>query len=1053
MKNRETNDSGVVLIVVLLLMMVITIMMLGFYFETTGEQQVAASDRDNAVTYYAAQGGLENMSSALAALFTSTVSPSVTQITDRAGATYQAGIPVYNNVGTLTSSGVNFEVYSITNQATPATTNPTTAACTPGPSVLCSTPGIIPGTGPLSGLEGILTPFLLTVVAAGPNNTEVKMTRQIQEVAVPVFEYGIFSQTDLSFFAGSSFTFGGRTATNGNLYLSEGGATLTLNDKVTAFGSVIRSQLSNGLSTATNYATPVEVTIGTAGGCPTPTCPTCTPTNATNSCRALALTEGSVTGGPGSAANPNWQTLSMTTYGGYIRSGSTGVKQMNLTLVLAGVPPIDMIDRPPAGELLTSVVAQERFFNQASVRILLSDTPSQITSLPGVTATAPYPLAEGTAAASGMSNIIQRTNSASSYYLPPTDSCHPPIAESPGWASDNDYMMKSGTTLLGGYIKIEVQLNSAPGTWQDVTKEVLSLGISRDVQSSGTLSPLGCTNISILHLEEARPFTPEGAPTLAAGGGGGSLTNGTTYYYVVTPVISAGVVPGTEASFKATSTNKIALTWSAYPGATAYYVYRGTSAGGETGYINAGAVTAYTDSGSALTASTPPTTILSSTTATAAPTNFVPINIYDPREGEVRDSNNFTTASMNGVMNLMEVDVGNLQSWLANRLCTASTVPTSCPSGALAWNNSGYILYVSDRRGNCNQTAAATAGGPCTANDTGQYGYDDIVNPLSGTGAPNNVLDTGEDVDANGVLDTYGGIAHTINAANIDTSGGAMFPTGSATTLAAFLASLTNPAIPDAAPLSRITSAGTGPGFYEAQKNSVLFFRRAVRLVDGTLGNLPPYAAANLATCPNAATPATNPSGGGFTVAAENPVYIWGDYNASHTVGAFSPDPSATCHVPAAVFADAVTLLSNDWVDSETFANPTSVASRPAVVDPTFYRVAVIGGKNISFPLPTYTVPAAPNEDFGTDGGAHNFLRYIENWNGTALNYFGSMVSFYYSQQGTGIYKYPNTVYLPPSRNYAFDSDFNSVVSLPPGTPRFTNVNILSYQQETLSTQ
>ncbi len=509
MKNRETNDSGIALIVVLLLMLVFTIMMLGFYFQTTGEQQVAASDRDNTVTFYAAQGGLENMSSALADLFTTTASPTPAQITARAGAAYQVSIPVYNGVGSLASQQISFPVYSITNLPIAASINPPISACTPSTTVLCSTPGIIPGNGPLAGLEGILTPFMLTVVAAGPNNTEVKMQRQVQEVAVPVFQYGIFSQSDLSFFAGPNFGFGGRTATNGNLFLAEGGGTLTLNDKVTAFLSVIRSQLSNGLATATtSYNTPVDVTIGSAGGCPMPTCPSCP----TTTCRAMGLTDGSVTGGPGSGANSNWQTLSMNTYKGYIRSGSTGVKQLNLALALANQPPIDMIERPPVGESVTSVVGQQRFFNQASVRILLSDTPSQITSLPGVTSSAPYPLAEG--ANSGMSNVIQRTSSTSAYYLPTPDSCHPPMAESPGWTADNDYMLKPGTTLLGGYIKIEIQLNSNPGTWQDVTQEVLSTGISRDVQTSGTGA---CTkNISILHLEEARPYPPMGAPTVSS---------------------------------------------------------------------------------------------------------------------------------------------------------------------------------------------------------------------------------------------------------------------------------------------------------------------------------------------------------------------------------------------------------------------------------------------------------------------------------------------------------------------------------------------------------
>jgi hypothetical protein len=233
-----------------------------------------------------------------------------------------------------------------------------------------------------------------------------------------------------------------------------------------------------------------------------------------------------------------------------------------------------------------------------------------------------------------------------------------------------------------------------------------------------------------------------------------------------------------------------------------------------------------------------------------------------------------------------------------------------------------------------------------------------------------------------------------------------------------------------------------------AQKNGVVVFRHAVRLMDASLGKLPPLNAATLATCPNAQVPAAFPSLGGFSLASENPVYIQGDYNALASVGAWSPDPSGKCHVPSAVYADAVTLLSNNWVDGEDLAFPTNVGGRPGTSN-TFWRVAIIGGKNNSFPLPTYS--PAPRADFGTDGGTHNFLRFIENWGSTA-NYLGSMVSFYIARQATGVYKY-DVVYAAPTRAFNYDTDFTNITSLPPGTPRFTDVNALSYEQSVLASQ
>jgi hypothetical protein len=92
--------------------------------------------------------------------------------------------------------------------------------------------------------------------------------------------------------------------------------------------------------------------------------------------------------------------------------------------------------------------------------------------------------------------------------------------------------------------------------------------------------------------------------------------------------------------------------------------------------------------------------------------------------------------------------------------------------------------------------------------------------------------------------------------------------------------------------------------------------------------------------------------------------------------------------------------------------------------------------------------PAFGGNDYGTDGGTHNFLRYLENWGGgKALNYKGSLVSLYYSTYLTGVFKCCNTVYSPPTRNYSFDADFALPGGLPPGTPLFRDVDTLGYRQ------
>ena len=87
------------------------------------------------------------------------------------------------------------------------------------------------------------------------------MRRTLQTVAIPVFQFGMFSETDLAFHAGAeAFSFGGRVHTNGNLFLAAAdGGTLTIADRITAFKDIIRTHLPNGLATTSGYTGLVRI--------------------------------------------------------------------------------------------------------------------------------------------------------------------------------------------------------------------------------------------------------------------------------------------------------------------------------------------------------------------------------------------------------------------------------------------------------------------------------------------------------------------------------------------------------------------------------------------------------------------------------------------------------------------------------------------------------------------------------------------------------------------------------------------------------------------------
>jgi hypothetical protein len=382
-------------------------------------------------------------------------------------------------------------------------------------------------------------------------------------------------------------------------------------------------------------------------------------------------------------------------------------------------------------------------------------------------------------------------------------------------------------------------------------------------------------------------------------------------------------------------------------------------------------------------------------------------------------------------MNYVELDAKNLVNWF-----TAN-------QGALGLdNNTGYTIYFSDRRGEQKD--------PATANTkTGSYGYNDFVNPSDpANGCPNVVLDAGEDLEGDGVFRTYGGtevapvpvpanyILSTANIANMTPKGALMWTGATPTTgnLVGVTYKVGAPAVTYSGGLfanSNCAAANsnrpdvTYGNAQEARENPPVFFRRALKIVDG--------ASLTIGTSCNGTD--------GLTIVAENPVYIQGDYNAPVDDGTWGG-----VSVAAAIEGDAVTFLSNNWNDVNSFAFPYNINNRAA--KPTAYRAAIISGKGVPFPS-----IAGQAQDFGTDGGVHNFLRFLENW-GVVCHYRGSMVSFYYNRQGVGTYK-GTGVYNPPSpRDYSFDTNFSlAPACLPPRTPSLRSVNTIGFSQEILPTQ
>ena len=172
---------------------------------------------------------------------------------------------------------------------------------------------------------------------------------------------------------------------------------------------------------------------------------------------------------------------------------------------------------------------------------------------------------------------------------------------------------------------------------------------------------------------------------------------------------------------------------------------------------------------------------------------------------------------------------------------------------------------------------------------------------------------------------------------------------------------------------------------------------------------------------------ATLPSSG-LTIVSENPVYIQGDYNTGGTPpsdsGTYtSPSVSGYTRKPAAVYGDAINILSNNWNDANSTLNTTS-----RVATNTTVNTALVTGE-------------VPSGGGNYSGGGENFVRYLEDWTNKSFTYYGSMIELFNSVTATGAWTGSGNQYKQPGIHWYYDTTFST--SAPPG-----NMQIAAYLQQ-----
>ena len=1004
---RNSDQRGSALVIALFVLALISVFVALAMSRTAAEAAAVGNETAEARTMYAAQGSLEMMTRNFNKIFERKLNPSLADEASVENGVVPGLNPQFTFDQELDRVSDNSVVF-LTDRA-------------------------------YAGLYAIRDSWRLRTTSTDTGGTQIRLTRNIFNNRIPIFQFGIFYDDDLELFRPPRFSFGGRVHSNRHFFISPGAEGVYFDSRVTAHGHIVTQSWRNGYTgDSGNSQTFIK--------------------NASGVDRQLLPTQGSVLNGtpnvfssnpwidpdlPSSRINSSFGTQS-SIFDGNLQSEAKALK-LPLKVGNANADLSDLIKRgkeiatAAGGDLFTDnlnnlapvtaadtdngIMRSERFANKTGIRVSLADSQAKLPGCAsGVGTAAVVPVAPARCGVrldghrNGDNNTAIPTPAAAAA-APFNDVTLASRGYLPRPMTDGYQATRvNGERLFMGrevWIKIEtVQTNDANGAivTADITEDILSLGVTEEAPNA-LIPTAGCTR------EDANNGTfsaPSGNLTATAPQAPLTCTDSRSVIKLQRFAIrGAAIVPLSGA-----------------PGP--YSTHSGAAAPNNYNYVRrfTGATAALISTGCPAPVVGPPT-VAGCTTSNGDPTIAqneryghlklsgtqavvpFPIQMFDTREGEYFDniaSSVAGTVSRNGVMSLIDIDVANLRRFLRGDF--NGRFPLNTPfaiakgSGLTAsWTTAiasdvpqkeGWVFYVSDRRGD--------------GDFDGEYDMEDIYSAAPGNTGGFEQL--GEDVNRNTILDAkyinraFNSLACLFGALNCEA------------------ARYQDNWVPD-----------------EAAVTDHKYYRRGVRLINGT-------------TLPGIYDSATPANTRGFTVSSENGVYVYGNYNTTgltvNPAGNInSPHlnylPQNTVnHIPASIVADAVTILSNGWDDSKSFWSPYNEGNRIGTT--TQMRFAMISGDTIA------SRDALPNQGGISprlNGGVHNFKRFLERWTGNRLDYSGSLINLFNSKNNNGSFKCCNTVYDPPIRNWVFDATFLDPGRIPPGTPFFQYVQTTGFERST----
>lgn len=382
-------------------------------------------------------------------------------------------------------------------------------------------------------------------------------------------------------------------------------------------------------------------------------------------------------------------------FGGQVLTNTTGAAELKLPLETDENNPAELIKRSLPSD--SEILASSRYQNKAQVRVLIDDWNAgsgngNVAGIPAgksvllkndATGFDPIPLGGGNALRRVSDNgtyfdaqtILQKKNANGNT----TDPAQVVRGIKNTTEPVNSNIIPAGAGIEA---KILIEIVRADGTAVDVTREILSMGMTEG-EPNGIVTLQRPVWAAFVQGSRDR----EGLNNF-------NLVNLTRNYQTVA---DGEITEPTLASFAANR-----------------------------GYISM-EISASNDDGGTTTREYAP----------SAYNSVVPINIYNVREGWVRHSLSEYEIYQRGVMSIVQLNMRNMSRWLDgiydnNLLSGTNAVSSNINS------EEGYVIYVSDRRGDRVKTEYLSDG-TSYASTNGIVDNEDIY-------GPNNSLDAGEDV-------------------------------------------------------------------------------------------------------------------------------------------------------------------------------------------------------------------------------------------------------------------------------------------------------------------